>query len=73
MKVTADMIERGAMGLHQHYRASRPSVHGPNRALTREQRSRDWAGVAVKDWYRGKAAAVLLAALDEEPQRNGTE
>jgi len=64
--ITPEMIELGARGLFENYKAERPTRFGPNPALSQKERWKDWEHVAIKSWYRRKAEAVLRAALEEK-------
>jgi hypothetical protein len=56
-----ELVQRGAQGLHESYAAERPTAYGPNRALSQAERQKRWQDVAIKSWYRRKAAAVVDA------------
>jgi hypothetical protein len=70
-EITPEMIEAGARGLFESYKAERPSRYGPNRALSQSERRNAWGEVAIKSWYRCKARAVLEAALTQHESPHG--
>lgn len=67
--VTAEMVERGAIGLWWTYKQQRVSGSGKNTplALLQGRSVAGWSEVAIKDWYRRRARAILEAALSATP------
>lgn len=61
--LTDEMVEQGAMALWQTYKRERPSASSATRAIQQGRRASGWDEVAIKDWYRRKARAVLEGAL----------
>lgn len=63
LEVTDAMVERGAIALWQTYKRERPSASTATRAIQQGRKASGWGEVAIKDWYRRKARAVLEGAL----------
>jgi hypothetical protein len=62
--ITDAQVEAGAIGLWLSYKGDRPTISSPDLAIRQGRQVAGWDEVAIKDWYRRRARAVLEAAAE---------